>query len=113
MKLLNVLGFIAFIYAGISTAFAHPMSETECRNFATDAISVAVARNAGVTEEEVATAFIKSLDMQTIIGYVKDNKDGQMVLKMIAGAFYPAHDPLEYDSRVYNKCVQHVSDTEV
>lgn len=113
MRLLNTLGFIAFLYAGMSTAFAHPMTETECRDFSTDAIRVAYARDAGVTEDEVATAFIKSLDTKVIIDYVRDQIDAKMVLKMIGEAFYPAHQPLIYGARVYNKCVQHIADKEV
>jgi hypothetical protein len=113
MKLLNIMGFIAFLYAGIMTATAHPMSEPECQAFAMDAVTIAMVRDDGTPKQEVVDVFIGMLGDMPEGSYIRDSEDARMVLKLINDAYDSPQHPLVFGAAQYDSCNKKVADSEV
>jgi hypothetical protein len=114
MKLLNILGFIAFVYATIATAWAHPFTQPECYEFATHAYVTGVYRDNGMKLEEIIKAYkTEYFEQRDETSYLKDQEDIGKVLKMIERVFNSPQPPEVAAQKEYAACMKHVADTEV
>lgn len=114
MKLLNILGFIAFTYVSISTAFAHAMTEPECFEFATHAYVTAVYRDNGKSLEEThqnyAEKYMAKLPEDT---YLKDQADFEQVIEMMERVYNSPQPAEVIAEKEYASCIQRTADSEV
>lgn len=114
MKLLNTLGFIAFIYATIATAWAHPFTQPECYEFATHAYVTAVYRDNDMKLDEIIQAYkTEYFEQRDETSYIKDQEDIQVTLKMIERVFNSPQPPEVAAQKEYAACMQRVADSEV
>jgi hypothetical protein len=113
MKLLNIAGFIAFLYAGMTTAFAMPLNEAQCRTFAQDAVTVAYAVENGVKKQELVDILLEYIKAVPPDSYIKESSHVTQVLKMIDEAYRTPQHPLVFGAEQYNACVKNWFDKEV
>lgn len=113
MKILNILGFAAFLLVLSETVFAHPMEPEQCLAFARDSYTVSLMRDNDMDIKEVQAqliAFIKELPPGS---YIKDKDDVKMVAHMIEEVYSSSLDPMAMAEQEYNACIKNVKDHEV
>jgi hypothetical protein len=113
MKILNILGFAAFLFVFAETVSAHPMEPDQCLAFARDSYTVSLMRDAGVDIKEVQAqlvAFIKELPPGS---YIKDEADVLMVAHMIEEVYESPQNSMVVAEQEYNACIKNVKDHEV
>jgi len=113
MKLLNIAGFIAFLYAGIATAFALPLNEAQCRAFAQDAVTVAYAVENGIKKQDLIDILMEYIQNVPLDSYIKESSHVTQILKMIDEAYYNPQHPLIFGAEQYDACVKNWFDNEV
>lgn len=113
MKLLNIIGFIAFLYAGISLAIAMPLDENQCRAFARDAVTVAYARDNGVKKQELVDILLEYIQAVPPDSYIKESSHVMQILEMIDAAFNSPQEPLVFGAEQYDACVKNYFDNEI
>jgi hypothetical protein len=114
MKLLNIIGFIAFLYAGFSTvANSMPLNEEQCRAFANDAVTVAIARDDGVKKQELIDILLAYIQDVPVNSYIKESAHVWQILEMIEEAYLSPQHPLVFGAEQYDACVKNWFDSEV
>ena len=113
MKLLNKLCFIGFIYIGIPFASAMPLNEAQCRAFANDAVTVAIARNDGINKEVLIDILLEYIQNVPADSYIKELSHVHQILEMIEEAYLSPQHPLVFGAEQYDACVKNWFDSEV
>ena len=108
MKLLNGLGFAAFLFAGFSIiANAHPFTVKECSELASDAGHIATIRDHGVSLADIMPSvdyFINS-DSSEYDSYILDPQDKLEFIALVEAIYsHPEIIPKHVSEKVYDAC---------